>query len=94
MKIPLKELRKKRSKYERYNLSVDTINKFVQIKKREKENTIMEKIFDGMVSEEELVELSGTKQDESGAGFPWEIVIELVTDFICPTGGCTPRCAK
>ncbi|MBR4357889.1 MAG: class II lanthipeptide, LchA2/BrtA2 family [Butyrivibrio sp.] len=54
----------------------------------------MEKIFDGMVSEEELVELSGTKQDESGAGFPWEIVIELVTDFICPTGGCTPRCAK
>ena len=35
----------------------------------------MEKIFDGMVSEEELVELSGTKQDERGAGFPCEIVI-------------------
>ena len=54
----------------------------------------MEKIFDGMVAEEELVELSETNIEENGAGVPWSIIIEAITDLICPTGGCTPRCKK
>lgn len=52
----------------------------------------MEKIFEGMVSENELVELSEMNQTEAVGGFPWGEVIEIVTSLLCPTSACTPRC--
>lgn len=54
----------------------------------------MEKIFDGMVAEEELVELSETNFEENGAGPVTEYIADYIADLIMPTGACTPRCRR
>ncbi len=49
----------------------------------------MENIFEGMVSEEELKDISELNQTESGAG-----ILDKISQMICPTAACTPPCAK
>ena len=54
----------------------------------------MEKIFDGMVAEEELVELSKINFEENGADGSGSPITDYIVELLIPTGACTPSCRK